>query len=92
MEKNLFILAALQVISLLIYGWVGRVFISQPPWAYPAIFRNPVAGGVLVIGTQVAIVAIAVCAFLFTSSPWLFLGLSVAGWIALSARPYRGPF
>lgn len=90
MEKSLLILAALQVVSLLVYGWVGRVFISQPRWNHPAIFHNPVARGVLIVVPLVAIVALVVCAFLFTNSPWLFLGLSVAGWVALSPRPGSG--
>jgi hypothetical protein len=90
METSLFILGILQVLCLLLYGWVGRVFISQPRWNHPAIFHNPVTRGVLVAGPLVAIVALVVCAFLFTNSPWLFLGLSVAGWVALSPRPNRG--
>lgn len=90
METSLLILGVLQVLCLLLYGWVGRVFISQPRWNHPAIFHNPITRGVLVAGPLVAIVALVVCAFLFTNSPWLFLGLSVAGWVALSPRPNSG--
>lgn len=90
MESNLLILGILQIVSLLVYGWVGRVFISQPGWNQPAIFRNPFVRGVLVIGPFIAMISLIVCAFLFTNSPWLFLGLSVAGWAAFSPRLSQG--
>ncbi len=89
METSFLILAALQVINLLLYGWVGRVFVSQPRWNHPAIFHYAAVRSVLVIGPLVVMGALVVCGFLFTHSPWLFLGLTVAGWAALSPRPNR---
>jgi hypothetical protein len=91
MEKSLLILGVLQVVNLLLYGWVARVFMSQPQWNHPAIFHNAVIRNVLVMGPLAAMVALVVCGFLFTHSPWLFLGLTVAGWVALSPRLNRGP-
>lgn len=58
MEKSLFILGIFQVRNLLLYGWVGRVFASQPQWNHPAIFHNAVVRNLLVIGPLVAIVAL----------------------------------
>lgn len=91
MEKSLVILGILQTVNLLLYGWVGRVFISQPRWKHPAIFHNAMARNLLVVGPLVVMVVLVVCSFVFTYSPWLFLGLTVAGWVALSPRPHRGP-
>ena len=89
MERNLLILGVLQVVTLFLYGWVGRVFVSQPQWNHPRIFHNAVVRNLLVIGPLVVMVALIVCAFVFTHSPWLFLGLTLAGWVALSPRPSR---
>lgn len=87
MDGPLLVLGFLQVVALLIYLWVGRVFISQPVTNHPGIFYNPTACLILCNGPAVTMVISVVLAFMFTNSPWLFLGFSLAGWIACSPRP-----
>ncbi len=89
METHLVVLGILQVVTVLIYGWVGRVFLSQPRYNHPSIFHSPAARLVLCYGPLVAMVVLVVLAFVLTESPWLFLGLTVAGFVASSVRPDR---
>lgn len=88
METSLLILGTSQTVNLLVFGWVNRVFVSQPRWNHPEIFRSATACKLLCYSPLVVMVALVVCAFLYTHSPWLFLGLTVAGWVALSERPH----
>lgn len=87
MDTSLMLLGIAQALSLLIYRWVGAVFISQPRFNHPMIFHNPKARTVLFYGPMLASVIFVVLAFILTDSPWLFLGLTVAGFVAFSARP-----
>lgn len=87
MGSPLFVLGFLQVVALLIYFWVGRVFISQPVTNHPGIFYDPTARFVLCYGPAVTMVISVVLAFVLTNSPWLFLGFSLAGWVVCSPRP-----
>lgn len=87
MDRALLLVCSGQVIALLWYRWIGRVFFFRPQWQHPAIFWNPIVRVILAFGPFVAMVVLVVCAFLFTRSPWLFVALSVGGWIAFSSRP-----
>ena len=88
MDRPLLLICIGQVVALLWYWWVGRVFFSQPRWLHPPIFWNPFARGILAFGPLVVMALLVVSAFLFTRSPWLFLALTVGGWIAFSPRPH----
>lgn len=92
MDTVLLILGCIQIATLLIYRWVGRTFVSQPLLNHPAIFHNPTARMLLCNGPYVVGGALTVLSFFLTDSPWLFLGLSVAGFIAFSARPHPDIF
>lgn len=87
MDTPLLILGILQVIALLLYRWVGKVYFSQPAFNHPGIFRNEIAAMVLCYGPLAAMVVLVVLAFVLTDAPWWFLGLSVAGWVACSPSP-----
>lgn len=87
MDGPLLVLGFFQVVALLIYLWVGRVFISQPVTNHPGIFYDPTARLILCNGPAATMVILVVLAFMLTNSPWLFLGLSLAGWIVCSPRP-----
>lgn len=89
MEISLVILGILQIVTILIYGWVGRVFLSQPRYNHPTIFHSPTARAMLCYGPLVVMVVLVVLAFFLTKSLWLFLGLSFAGFVASSVRPDR---
>jgi hypothetical protein len=92
MDTGLLALGGLQIATLLLYRWVGRSFVSQPRFNHPAIFHNPTARMLLCNGPFVVGGALIVLSFFLTESPWLFLGLSVAGFIAFSARPNPDAF
>ena len=87
MDPTLIVLGALQVVNVSIYAWVGRVFLSQPRINHPGIFHNATARLLLCYGPLVMMLVLVLLAFFFTNSPWLFLGLTVAGFVAFSARP-----
>lgn len=87
METNLIVLGVLQILNILIYGWVVKAFLSQPRFNHPGIFLKPTARLLLGYGPPVTMVILVVFAFVLTESPWLFLGLTVAGAVAFSMRP-----
>lgn len=87
MEISLVLLGIAQALNLLIYRWVGAAFVSQPRFNHPMVFHNPTARLMLCYGPMVAMVILVVLAFVLTESPWLFLGLTVGGFVAFSARP-----
>lgn len=81
-------LGVFQALNLLVYRWVNVVFTSQSRFNHPHIFHKPIARLLLSYGPLVVMVALVILAFVFTESPWLFLGLSVAGFIAFAAKPH----
>ena len=85
-------LGCLQLATLLLYRWVVRSFVSQPKYNHPAIFYNPTARLLLCNGPFVVGAVLIVLSFFMTMSPWLFLGLSIAGYIAFSGRPHPDIF
>lgn len=87
METSIVLLGIAQVLNLLIYRWVGAVYISQPRFNHPKIFHNPTSRSMLCYGPMVVMLILVVLAFVVTDFPWLFLGLTVAGFVAFSARP-----
>ena len=87
MEISLIILIILQGVNLFIYGWVVRTFFFNDPCNHPPIFRNLALRNILTKAPGVIIIVLIVFAFLFTNSPWLFLGISIAGWVYLSSPP-----
>ena len=87
MSTSAIVLVLVQCIAVFAYRWVGRVFMSQPAYLHPPIFQNPAVRGVLVGGPIAILVVNAVLAFWLTDFPWLFLGLSIAAWVAFSVRP-----
>lgn len=88
MEFSIIILGVLQALNLLVYRWVNVVFTSQPRFNHPHIFHKPIARLLLSYGPLVAMIFLAILAFVFTESPWLFLGLTVAGFIAFAEKPH----
>lgn len=86
MQVSLLVLGSLQIITLLVYRWVGQVCLSQPLFKHPHIFHNPTARRILLFGPPVCWLALIVLAFSFTDSPWAFLILSIAGFAAFSVR------
>lgn len=88
METSLVILGIAQGVNLLVYRWIGAVFFSQPRFNHPMIFHNPTARLILCYGPMVTMAILVILAFALTESPWLFLGLTVAGFVAFSARPH----
>lgn len=88
MDGSFVVLAGLQLINLMVFWWVNRVFVSQPRWNHPAIFHNAAARTVLLYGPILGMVALAIAAFVYTDSPWLFLGATLIGWVSASARPH----
>ena len=88
METSIIILGVVQFVNILIMRYVGKNFITQPDWNVPSIFRNPVAGKLLVIGPQVALVALIILGFIVTNSPWWFAGISIIAFIILAPPPY----
>lgn len=89
MDGTLLVLGVLQVIAILTFRWVGRVYMTQPSFNHPDIFRNPTVAAILVYGPIAAMVVMVVLAFLLTDHPWWFLALSIAGWVACSPSPNR---
>ena len=81
--------AVAQLTNCYIARWVGRVFITQPDWNVPEIFRNRVAARMLVIGPQVAFLALVISAFYFVRHPWWYLFSSIAVFILVASPPYR---
>ena len=87
MKTSLLVLGVLQVLALLLYRWVVKVYIAQPLFRHLRAFSNPVVRSSLCYGPLVAMLVLVVLAFFLTQWPWLFLGLSVAGFVACSAPP-----
>jgi hypothetical protein len=87
METSLLVLGTLQVLALLLYRWVVKVYVSRPIFSHFGIFLNPVLRTLFCYGPLLAMFVLVVLAFFFTQLPWLFLGLSVAGFVACSAPP-----
>lgn len=87
METELVVLSVLQGANLLIYRWVGKVFLSQPRFNHPSIFHNATVASALLYGPMVMMAILVILAFFVTESPWLFLALTIAGFIAFSSRP-----
>src|SRR5438552_16646742 len=74
-DATFWILVCTQVLNLLVYRWVGAVFLSQPRFNHPMIFHSPVARLLLAYGPLVTMVVLIVLAFVFThSSCWFFVG------------------
>jgi hypothetical protein len=92
MESSIILLGVFQALNLLIYRWVGVVFISQPRFNHPHIFHKPIARLLLSYGPLAVMTSLVILAFVFTESPWLFLGLTVAGFIAFAAKPHPSFF
>lgn len=86
MEKSLVAISVVQLANLLLYRWVARVFVLRPAWLHPPIFHNAAVRNLLVVGPVVLMVLLVGLSFFFTNSPWPFLALTVAGWIAFSPR------
>ena len=84
MDNHLILLAILQVINLLVYRWVQSNFVSKPRLIQPKIFHNPISATLLVVGPNIIGLILVVLAFFYTDSQWLFLGLSLAGFIAFA--------
>lgn len=74
-------------VSTILYFWVGKSFISQPDYNVPMIFRNPVAGKILVLAPQLGFLAVAILGFVLTDSGWWYLGAVIAAAVILSSRP-----
>jgi hypothetical protein len=87
MEASLLILGGIQLVALLLYRWVGKVFVSQPAYNHPGIFHDATARLLLCYGPLVVMAVLVILAFFVTNSPWLFLGLTIAGFIACSVKP-----
>lgn len=92
MDTDLIALGGLQVVTLLLYRWVARTFVSQPLFNHPAIFHNPTARMVLCYGPYIVGGVLVVLSFFLTESPWLFLCLSVVGFVVFSERPHPDLF
>lgn len=88
MNSALLILGIVQTANLLVYRWVNKVFMSQPIINHPAIFYNSLARVILCYGPYIIGLLLIILAFFLTDSPWLFLGLTVAGFVACSERPH----
>ena len=87
MDATFWTLAAAQVVNLLVYKWVGAVFLSQPRFNHPMMFHNPTARLLLAYGPLVIMVVLIVLAFFLTDSPWWFLAGSLVLWVAWSRMP-----
>lgn len=74
-------------VSAALHVWVGKVFISQPDYNVPAVFRNPLMGKVLVLTPQLGFLVVAIGGFLFTDHGWWFLGSVIATILIFSSRP-----
>lgn len=88
MEISLLVLGGLQALTLFIYSWVNKVYVSQPRYNHPMIFHNPTTCLLLIYGPYASSVTLVALAFFLTNSPWLFLGLTIAGFVAFSTRPH----
>ena len=78
---------AIQIVALLIYRWVGKVFFSQPRFNHPAIFWNPTSRFILCYAPMVVMAILVALAFFITQSPWWFLGFSFIGFVMCSTKP-----
>jgi hypothetical protein len=83
--NHFILLAVLQALNIIVHWWVQKNF-ALPRLIQPKIFQSAIAGTLLIIAPNVIGLILVVLAFFFTNSPWLFLGLSVAGFIAF-AKP-----
>lgn len=85
MNNYLVLLSVIQILNLLVYWWVQKNFflprLIQPRIFHIAIFRNLLIVVPIILGLLIMVLA-----FFHTDSPWIFLGLSIAGFVAF-ARP-----
>jgi hypothetical protein len=82
----LFVIGTMQIFNLLVYRWAARVYLLQPRWNYPEMFRGSLAQLIFGLGPLVLFVVFVITAFFVTESPWWFLGISIVGWIAATPR------
>ena len=87
METIEIILWILFALCCVLFWWVGKVFISQPDYNVPAIFRNPFAGKFLVLSPQLGFLFVVIGGFVFTDSGWWFLGAVILAVVSLSSAP-----
>lgn len=88
MNSALLILGILQVANILVYQWVNKVFVSQPIINHPPLFYSATARIALCYGPYIIGLLLIMLAFFLTDSPWLFLGVTGAGFVACSERPH----
>jgi len=74
----------------LLFWYIGKVYISQPDYNVPPIFRNPIIGKFLVLVPQIAYLAVAILGFILTDNGWRFLIAVIVAVIFLSPKPQRG--
>ncbi|MFE8073524.1 hypothetical protein QQM79_20955 [Marinobacteraceae bacterium S3BR75-40.1] len=77
------------VVSSGLYWWVGKIFISQPDYNVPQIFRNPMAARTFVLFPQLGFVAVVISGFVFTEHGWWFLGAIIGAVVLFSSRPQQ---
>lgn len=91
MAGNFLLLAALQIFFLTVYRWVGKRYIFAPHANHPTIFWNRTIAMILVIIANAGFPATAIAAFFLTDSPWLFLGLTIVGFVLFSIGIHTRP-
>lgn len=84
MAESFLLLGVLQIFFLMVYRWVGKRYIFAPRSDHPAIFWSQSIATILCATPTIGIPATVIAAFFLTDSPWLFLGLSVAGFVLFS--------
>jgi hypothetical protein len=82
-NKYFILLAVLQGLNLFLHWWAQENF-AKPKLIQPSVFKNPVIGLLLIIAPNIIGLILIVLAFFYTESPWLFLGLSIAGFVAFA--------
>jgi hypothetical protein len=82
-NNYLTLLSAIQVLNMLAYWWVQRNFFL-PRLIQPKIFRIGIIRIFLVVVPTILGIFLMVLAFFLIDSPWLFIGLSVAGFVAFA--------
>ena len=75
------------VFTILVYIWVGKVYISQPRFNRPRLFWNPVVALILSNVPFVGFLGITIAGFILTEHGWWFLGVSVASFFIFAVRP-----
>jgi hypothetical protein len=86
MTTEIWLWLALSIITLL-YIWVGRVLVSQPPDNRPPIFYSDAAAAAGMAAPLIGYVAVTAAGFLFTEAGWFYLGAAVLAYWIFAVKP-----